>query len=130
MTFDLSEDQGSSNLTLVGTLNDGQSVTVLVKGGMFIHVLNSSETDVGLPTHLSGHNRRPDVALAEAIPGFADARAECPCSCYSLAPTKSTLANCIVHLNDSHEWTRERIADWLDTLDLDLSFQTDKKEKE
>ena len=23
------------------------------------------------------------------------------------------------HLNDQHRWTRERIADWLDTLDVD-----------
>jgi hypothetical protein len=24
--------------------------------------------------------------------------------------------NMVVHLNDDHRWTRERIADWLDTL--------------
>lgn len=28
----------------------------------------------------------------------------------------------IMHLNDGHNWTRERIADWLDTLEVDLSF--------
>jgi hypothetical protein len=27
-----------------------------------------------------------------------------------------------VSLNDSHGWTRERIAEWLETLDLDLRF--------
>lgn len=26
----------------------------------------------------------------------------------------------ILHLNDEHRWSREDIADWLDTLDLDL----------
>lgn len=30
----------------------------------------------------------------------------------------------IIHLNDHHRWDRGQIADWLDTLDLDLSFQT------
>ena len=28
----------------------------------------------------------------------------------------------VVHLNDEHRWTREQIADWLDTLDVDLRF--------
>lgn len=28
----------------------------------------------------------------------------------------------IVHLNDGPRWSREQIADWLETLDLDLSF--------
>ena len=31
--------------------------------------------------------------------------------------------NMIQHLNDDHKWGRERIADWLDTLDLDLEFR-------
>jgi hypothetical protein len=33
-----------------------------------------------------------------------------------------TLERAIVSLNDSHGWTRERIAEWLETLDLDLRF--------
>lgn len=28
----------------------------------------------------------------------------------------------IMHLNDGHKWTREQVADWLDTLEVDLSF--------
>lgn len=28
----------------------------------------------------------------------------------------------IIHLNDRHHWTRETIADWLETLDADLAF--------
>lgn len=32
------------------------------------------------------------------------------------------LRDAIVSLNDQFRWSRERIADWLDTLDLDLSF--------
>jgi hypothetical protein len=30
----------------------------------------------------------------------------------------------IINLNDVHTWTREQIADWLDTLDVDLRFKT------
>jgi hypothetical protein len=31
------------------------------------------------------------------------------------------LINQIIHLNDSHGWSRERIADWLETLPLVLT---------
>jgi len=31
----------------------------------------------------------------------------------------------IQHLNDTHRWSREAIADWLDTLDADLTFPTE-----
>jgi len=36
-----------------------------------------------------------------------------------------TLEQVIISLNDQYRWTRERIADWLDTLDIDLSFKTE-----
>lgn len=29
----------------------------------------------------------------------------------------TSIYNIIINLNDHHEWTREQIADWLDTLD-------------
>lgn len=29
----------------------------------------------------------------------------------------------VIHLNDDHDWTRERIADWLETLDIDMTFK-------
>lgn len=36
-----------------------------------------------------------------------------------------SLNTVIVVLNDTHKWSREQIADWLDTLDLDLRFPTE-----
>lgn len=37
---------------------------------------------------------------------------------------KSTrLRSAIISLNDSYKWTREQIADWLETLDIDISFK-------
>jgi hypothetical protein len=44
----------------------------------------------------------------------------CPCGGEDGEPT--TVRNAIIHLNDAEKWTRERIADWLDTLDLNLRF--------
>jgi hypothetical protein len=36
---------------------------------------------------------------------------------------KHTILANIIHLNDSHRWSREDIADWLDTLDVDLTIK-------
>lgn len=36
---------------------------------------------------------------------------------------ESTIKDIVVHLNDYAKWTREEIADWLDTLDVDLSLK-------
>ena len=33
------------------------------------------------------------------------------------------LFHIIVHLNDYHGWSREQIADWLETLDCDLKLK-------
>lgn len=38
------------------------------------------------------------------------------------------LFDAIMHLNDEHKWSREQIADWLDALDLDLSFPSPKEQ--
>lgn len=40
-------------------------------------------------------------------------------------PLSSLLLDMILHLNDDHHWTREEIADWLDTLDVDLTIRED-----
>lgn len=39
--------------------------------------------------------------------------------------TKQSVKDIIIFLNDRSKWTREEIADWLDTLDLDLKFKVD-----
>lgn len=62
-----------------------------------------------------------DSILADAIPGFHEMKQRCPAvGCMSTSPY---LRDAIIHLNDAHEWPRERIADWLDTLDHDLTFK-------
>jgi hypothetical protein len=35
----------------------------------------------------------------------------------------SNMANMIIHLNDDHLWTREAIADWAESLDIDISVK-------
>lgn len=54
--------------------------------------------------------------LSSVLPALAT-EVNCPhCS------TSRSLEALVIHLNDSAKWTRERVADWLDTLDVDLSF--------
>lgn len=33
------------------------------------------------------------------------------------------LLDMIIHLNDTHHWSRKQIADWLETLDVDIEFK-------
>jgi hypothetical protein len=58
--------------------------------------------------------------LAKIVPALKTyVLAVCP-SC-GLVP-KTTLTHMIIHLNDRHKWDRNAIADWLDTLDVDLTI--------
>lgn len=58
----------------------------------------------------------PGEKCAACSPG------ECPDGC-QFKQNPLPLYKIIIHLNDDHAWERERIADWLETLDLDLSFK-------
>lgn len=60
----------------------------------------------------------PANPLIDAIPGLAE-KVKCPCGCNDNAP----VWNVVIHLNDGAKWSREKIADWLDTLDADLRFK-------
>lgn len=42
---------------------------------------------------------------------------QCPCGKACAYSKGADLSRMIIHLNDNKQWTRERIADWLDTLD-------------
>jgi len=49
--------------------------------------------------------------LAHEIPGV---NGEC---IHPVNFAKNNIFNTVIDLNDSHKWTREQIADWLETLD-------------
>lgn len=62
--------------------------------------------------------------LKEAIPGLNQS-VSCPESYHideADGPSESSLWLMVQHLNDTHKWSREKIADWLETLDVDISF--------
>lgn len=61
---------------------------------------------------------------ARGLPAVGVELADAPCQCPIGA---ISLMDAIMHLNDHHEWSRERIADWLDELHdsglVDLEFK-------
>ena len=69
--------------------------------------------------------------LHDAIPGFAEMKRACPaCKDFDIYDDSDPfLQDTIIHLNDEHKWTREAIADWLETLDYDLTFKTPEEVK-
>lgn len=65
----------------------------------------------------------PGEEMREVIPELFDYRTTCPGKDCKAQYTDIDLYRLIQHLNDDHAWTRETIADWLDTLDVDLTFK-------
>lgn len=71
---------------------------------------------VNVPT--AGVAVNPIGELKKIIPNIGT-NVETPCLCGVAA---MDICHVVMHLNDQHEWSREKIADWLDTLDVDLSL--------
>jgi hypothetical protein len=88
------------------------------------------------PSHKQDH-----VGLASklihAMPGLNEQVAS-PCSCLSWGKGDNTVQAVIIHLNDRHHptlgslradpWSRERIAQWTETLPFDLTLDPDRPE--
>jgi hypothetical protein len=49
---------------------------------------------------------------------------------HPISKNRNTLERVIISLNDQHKWTREQIADWLDTLDIDLTFRVEVEDEQ
>jgi hypothetical protein len=41
----------------------------------------------------------------------------------TMAPQQMQLDRAIIHLNDTHKWSREAVADWLESLDVDIAMK-------
>lgn len=66
--------------------------------------------------------------LAKVIPDLEMREVKCPVhsdfekNTHVCAYPQASIANVIMHLNDQTLWTREQIADWLETLDVNLKI--------
>ncbi len=57
--------------------------------------------------------------LEKTFKGVKDCKVACPGGCGRI----NTLLRTVIHLNDYHAWTREKIATWLETLEgVDLNI--------
>ncbi len=56
------------------------------------------------------------------LPALFNHKESCPVKDCSESKIASALRSIIIHLNDYHLWDRERVADWLETLDVDLTI--------
>lgn len=75
---------------------------------------------------ITGSPKETTSQLSKQLPGV-DAIVTCPaCTVTDSPPWEKSLWYIIQHLNDQHEWSRERIADFLDELpdEIDITFKT------
>jgi hypothetical protein len=95
----------------LGTVNSAPYAPPYVTGA-------SHKTYAPAPSYTEPHNYGASLVdeLARILPNV---RAEVR---HPVTSVTMRLDLTIVSLNDTYKWTREQIADWLDTLDLDLRF--------
>lgn len=95
------------------------------------------ETDFWLKDNESENFFKPPIMsnsgtlMKKICPGLTEI-VNLPCGCWSVPgiPLKNTVEKVIIHLNDrdehmgvKKEWSREEIADWLESLDVDLTLR-------
>lgn len=80
-------------------------------------------------------------SLCRALPDLYKITVQCPYYFETELPTdteeiarercslNATIMEVVIHLNDSHKWTREAVADWTDSLDADLEFKPESERK-
>jgi hypothetical protein len=84
--------------------------------------------------HVEDHSRLANE-LIHAMPGLNEKVAS-PCACTAWHEWDNTVQDVIIHLNDRHHptkgsiksdpWSRERIAQWTETLPFDLTLDPDR----
>jgi hypothetical protein len=79
-----------------------------------------------IPKELTLAGPTPAQEVSEIVPALTRHIVPCPRE-GSCGKNNLQLDRAIIHLNDSHEWSREKIADWLDSLDIDLTIQPKSK---
>ncbi len=63
--------------------------------------------------------------LRQKIPGMLASVSHPATENSCISKHHRTVWEMVMHLNDHHHWTREAIADWIDTLDVDLTVHDD-----
>lgn len=91
--------------------------------GWFVNVLSAGNAKIvkSMQYNLAPTPNPNIEKLARNLPGVQE-MVKSPC-----CGTTDSLLRTVIHLNDFHKWTREKIADWLDLLaerdGIDLTFK-------
>jgi len=124
-------------MTLADAIRKGAEQLAACRGQMFVMVGSETISACALGAALWGllgptaTRREERVALTNHFPAL-DATVESPCVCPSVryeyglrvqdgSKIRGSIGAVIIHLNDIDRWSRERIADWLDTLPEDAA---------
>lgn len=62
-----------------------------------------------------------EYKIWDFFPALNETVKDSPCGCSGFAVNK--ISTIIMHLNDKCKWTREDIADWLESLDIDIGMK-------
>lgn len=116
------------------------SLALALKVGKAMEIVDEAEAEKSALDEEAGDRLSSDFYnhLKKRIKDI-EAKVECPhpvedCEAQSWYTTSESgpdpvymtgVFGMVMHLNDDHRWSRERIADWLDTLDLDLEVHQD-----
>ena len=108
------------DLNLYGQTMLNAAVTTGISMQEALDAIN--KMNVGLGWQPSTHPVAKEVE--ELIPALGKEVRNCP-SCGP--PVQFAIVVLVQHLNDKHKWTREKIADWLESLDIDLTIHPQKE---
>jgi hypothetical protein len=86
--------------------------------------LNYPSQNTFVPASKSVSKKNPKDDLEALIPGMSLV-VRCPANKRPVlhCDKSGVIGWLVIHLNDSHKWSFDRIAHWLESLDVDLTFQ-------
>lgn len=93
--------------------------------GLYQFVHFTSPPGIASLHHQSASYRQPEIDRLPGLKEIVKHPANPDYESAGLDQGYGTLEYVIISLNDKHNWTRDQIADWLETLDIDLTFKED-----
>jgi hypothetical protein len=119
-------------------VDDVELVYEMEDDGHHYRLLHIAQGNISLSVspapHVEDHSRLAGE-LIHAMPGLNEKVAS-PCACTAWHGWDNTVQDVIIHLNDRHHptkghlkadpWSRERIAQWTETLPFDLTLDPDR----
>jgi len=123
-------------------VGDLELVYEMEDDGKYYRLLHIAQGDMSLSAppapDVEDHSRLANE-LIHAMPGL-DEEVASPCSCLAWQKGEESVQAVIIHLNDRHHptkgplkadpWTRERIAQWTETLPFDLTLDPDRPKRQ